>query len=163
MPVASRSALLASWRLDSSPISSIADALIFFPLFVSPGWSCRRLALLSPYQCSIEYAAWLRLLAFRCCGWWRCSHLRHLIMRCRPAFPACLRLVSIVALIVVSPLLDTVGRGVRRGASGVLCLLDFILRSVPISADVDSRFVPFPSSAVSSLGLLALSARLRGR
>lgn len=54
-------------------------------------------------------------------------------------------------------------RGVRRGASGVLCLLDFILRSVPISADVDSQFVPFPSSAVSSLDLLALSARLRGR
>lgn len=41
------------------------------------------------------------------------------------------------------------------GSGGVLCLLGFILRSVPMSAGVDSRFVPFPSSAVLSLGLLA--------
>ena len=53
--------------------------------------------------------------------------------------------------------------GREAGSIGALCLLGFILRSVPISADVDSRFIPFPSSAVSSLGLFVLSARLRGR
>lgn len=83
----------------------------------------------------------------------------------RLALPS--HLMRLISSAIISPVRLPVPRhgwrGVRRGASGVLCLLDFILRSVPISADVDSQFVPFPSSAVSSLGLLALSARLRGR
>ena len=169
--------------VSPSPSHRLSDGPSFFPPFVSPVGSGHRLAL--PFPCHlIEYAVRLRLLACRCRGWGRClliSSSRHLVIsssrlvvRCRPAFPACLRLVSpvpshliivvvsIVASIVSSPFFDTVGRGVGRGAS-VSCLLGSVLRSVPMSAGVDSRFVPFPSSAVSSLGLLALSARLRER
>lgn len=86
-------------------------------------------------------------------------------IRCRTLslLPACLRLVfpssrlisSIVVSIVSSPLFDTVGRGVRRGAS-VSCLLGFILRSVPMSiAGSCRRSLTFPRSA-------CLSARMRG-
>ena len=165
--------------VSPSPSHRLSDGPSFFPLFVSPVGSGHRLAL--PFPCHlIEYAVRLRLLACRCRGWGGAmsSHLvissSRLVVRCRPAFPACLRLVSpvpshliivvvsIVASIVSSPFFDTVGRGVGRGAS-VSCLLGSVLRSVPMSAGVDSRFVPFPSSAVSSLGLLALSARLRER
>lgn len=39
--------------------------------------------------------------------------------------------VSIVALIIVSPLFDTAGRGVRRGASAS-CLLGSVLLPVPV-------------------------------
>lgn len=88
------------------------------------------------------------------------SSFRHLVVLFRPAFPACLRLISPLPfhLIVVSsyrlsprpsvsPLFDTVGRGVRRGAT-VSCLLGFY---PVVCADVDSWVIPylptFPLSA----------------
>lgn len=118
--------------------------------------------------CSIEYTAWLRLLACRCRGRCRCSLIsssHHIVVRCRPALPACLRLVfpssrpisSPVVSPVVSPLFDTVGRGVRRGASGVLLAWFF----PAVCADVDSLSMPY-HPAMSSRSA-CLSARLRGR
>lgn len=80
------------------------------------------------------------------------SSWSHLVVLFRPAFPACLRPVSPCRLIScvsshrpssrpsVSPFLDTVGRGVVRGAS-VLCLLGSALRSVPMSIAGSCRFL----------------------
>ena len=56
---------------------------------------------------------------------------------------------SLVVSPVSSPFFDTVGRGVRRGASGVL--LAWFCPAV--CADIDSRFTPFPLRCL--LGLLA--------
>lgn len=136
-------------------ISSITCVLAFFPLFVSPVGAGHRLILSFPYHL-IEYAVRLRLLTCRRRGRCRCSLIsssHHLVMRCRPAFPACLRLVSpvpshliivvvsIVASIVISPLFDTVGRGVRRGASVLSACLVFALRFVPMSIAGSCRFL----------------------
>lgn len=89
---------------------------------------------------------------------------RHLVVRCRPAFPAYLRLVfpssrfisSAIASPVSSPLFDTVGRGVRRGASAS-CLLGFC---PAVCVDVDSRFIPYLPAM--SLRSACSSARMRG-
>lgn len=73
-------------------------------------------------------------IAGSCCI--RCRTLSLLPACLRPALPC--RLISCVPShrssfrFVISPLFDTVGRGVRRGASGVL-LAWFSLRSVPMS------------------------------
>lgn len=115
-----------------------------------------------------------RLLVCRCRGWWRClliSSSRHLVVRCRPALPACLRLVfpssrpisSLVVSLVVSPLFDTVGRGVRRGAS-VSCLLGFC---PAVCADADSRFMRYLvgllAYQIGAAGAMAFSSRPSSR
>lgn len=101
------------------------------------------------------------LLACRCRGRCRCSLIsssHHIVVRCRPAFPACLRLVfpssrpisSPVVSPVASPFFDTVGLGVRRGAS-VSYLLGFVLRSASVSIAGSWCFL----CGAPSLGLLA--------
>lgn len=95
----------------------------------------------------------------------------HLVVRCCPACPACLRLVfpssrpisSLVVSLVVSPLFDTVGRGVRRGAS-VSCLLGFC---PAVCADADSRFMRYLvgllAYQIGAAGAMAFSSRPSSR
>lgn len=100
------------------------------------------------------------------------SHL--VISSYRRAVPSCvsclLRCVSPLSshltghrLARLLPVLRHGWAGREAGRRRCPACLVFALRSVPMSADVDSWLIPFPSSAVSSLGLLALSARLRWR
>ena len=95
----------------------------------------------------------------------------HLVVRCCPACPACLRLVfpssrpisSLVVSLVVSPLFDTVGRGVRRGAS-VSCLLGFC---PAVCVDADSRFMRYLvgllAYQIGAAGAMAFSSRPSSR
>lgn len=69
-----------------------------------------------------------------------CGSVLRFLLACRLVLPSS-RLISSP---VVSPLFDTVGRGVSRGASASL-LAWFCLA---VCVDVDNRFVPF-SSAMS--------------
>lgn len=106
------------------------------------------------------------MLACRCRGRCRCSLIsssRHLVVRCRPVFSACLRLISSVAVspvvsFPVSPRFDTIGRGDERGAS-VSCLLGFC---PAVCVGVDSRLMVFPLRCPIPWSA-CLSARLRGR
>lgn len=73
---------------------------------------------------------------------------------------------SVIISLLVSPFFDTVGQGVRRGAS-VSCLLGFVLLSVPMSiAGSCRRSLAFPRSAClsSRLGCVgtAFSSRHAG-
>ena len=63
---------------------------------------------------------------------------------------------SVIVSPVSFPFFDTVERGVRRGASGVLLAWFF----PAVCADVDSWLMPFPLRYL--LCLLSLSSRLRG-
>ena len=87
-------------------------------------------------------------------------------MRCRPACPACLRLVSSVPSHLIGYRLARLLPALRHGWAGreagsvdVLCLLGSVLRSVLMSADVDSRFMLLPLRC--PIGLLACRLRCR--
>lgn len=109
------------------------------------------------------------LLACRCRGRCRCSLIsssHHIVGRCRPAFPACFvasRLCRLISSVIVSPVsspfFDTVGLGVRRGASGVLLAWFF----PAVCADVDRSVHAVSSCDVPSVCLPVVSVRLRGR
>lgn len=106
----------------------------------------------------------LRLLACRCRGRCRCS----LVSSSRRAVPSCVSCLLAARLAFAvsshrlssrlsSPLIDTVGLGVRRGDAGVM--LSWFFPAVCV--DVDSLSMPYhPAMSPRSA---CLSARLRGR
>ena len=80
------------------------------------------------FAIAVRFVLRCGLLACRCRGRCRCSLIsssHHIVGRCRPTLPACLRLVfpssrpisSPVVSFPVSPRFDTIGRGDERGAS----------------------------------------------
>ena len=98
---------------------------------------------------SNRIAAWLRLLAYRRRGLISSGVPSCDVPLACVASRLCRLISSVIASPVSSPFLDTVGLGVRRGASAS-CLLGF---APAVCADVDSRFVPYPLRC--PLGLLA--------
>lgn len=170
-----RRTLHSACFVASRPISSVAVVIAFFPLFVSPGGSCRRLALLRfPIQSNMR-CGFCCLLAVAGDNGGRFSSLvifssfHHFAGRCRHAFPCLLaaRLAfpppissHLIArrLARLLPVLRHGWAGREAGSVGALCLLGFALRSVPMSIGRFMLYLPAMSPRSA-----CLSARLRGR